>query len=74
MTTDKELGGLELDEELVNDDDEGDDKDAKSVDDLKTREYKAVEKVLSSSSLRSRDAAVLFQIARRVLASPSKSL
>jgi len=35
--------------------------------DLQSREFKAIERILSNPNLRSRDCAVLFQIARRVL-------
>ena len=36
--------------------------------DLQSREFKAIERVLSNPNLRGRDAAVLFQVARRILA------
>lgn len=34
---------------------------------MQSREFKAIERILSNPNLRSRDCAVLFQIARRVL-------
>ena len=48
-------------------DDRADTEDEDSID-LQSREFKAIERVLSNPNLRGRDAAVLFQIARRILA------
>ena len=47
-------------------------KDEESTD-LQAREFKAIERVLSNPNLRGRDAAVLFQIARRILAAMKKT-
>ena len=47
-------------------------KDEESTTDLQAREFKAIERVLSNPNLRGRDAAVLFQIARRILAAMKK--
>ena len=47
-------------------------KDEESTD-LQAREFKAIERVLSNPNLRGRDAAVLFQIARRILAAMKKN-
>ena len=48
-------------------DDRADTEDEDSID-LQSREFKAIERVLSNPNLRGRDAAVLFQVARRILA------
>ena len=48
-------------------------KDEESTTDLQAREFKAIERVLSNPNLRGRDAAVLFQIARRILAAMKKT-
>jgi len=48
-------------------DDRADAEDEESID-LQSREFKAIERVLSNPNLRGRDAAVLFQVARRILA------
>jgi len=50
-----------------NTDDRADTEDEDSID-LQSREFKAIERVLSNPNLRGRDAAVLFQVARRILA------